>query len=164
MNARLALVAASLLATHCAGSTRGAASVDRADATRSVAAELDDFHDAAARAAEERYFSHFAPRGVFLGPDATERWTVPAFRAYAHARFSTGKGWTYAVLRRAVDFSEDGSVAWFDEDLRGEKAGPCRGSGVLIRDGGRYRLVQYNLAVTVPNERFADVRTLLDGG
>ena len=50
----------------------------------SVTAALDDFHDAAAKADEDRYFGRFAPGGVFLGTDATERWDVKAFRAYAH--------------------------------------------------------------------------------
>ncbi|HQY65026.1 MAG TPA: serine hydrolase domain-containing protein, partial [Polyangiaceae bacterium] len=39
--------------------------------------------------------------------------------------------------------------------------GPARGSGVLVREGGRYKILQYNLAITVPNERFASVKRLL---
>src|SRR5438067_6674996 len=34
---------------------------------------LDDWHDAASKADEERYFGHFANGAVFLGTDATER-------------------------------------------------------------------------------------------
>ena len=137
---------------------------DRTSAARAVAHALDDLHDAAAHADEPRYFAHFAPEGVFLGTDATERWDIPAFRAYAHERFARGTGWTYTVTRRAVTFSPDGQIAWFDEELRGEKAGPCRGSGVLVLRGGRYLVAQYNLALTVPNERFREVRDLLDAG
>jgi hypothetical protein len=152
-----------LLSADCASAvTKAPPTFERPQAEVLVAKELDDFHDAAAHADEARYFAHFAPEGVFLGTDQTERWDVPAFRAYAHARFSQGRGWTYRVLRRAVAFSSDGSVAWFDEDLRGEKAGPCRGSGVLVKKDGRYLIAQYNLAVTIPNERFGEVRTLLD--
>src|SRR5437764_7752082 len=54
---------------------------------------LDDWHDAAAKSDESRYFAHFADNAVFLGTDATERWNVPAFRAYAHPYFLQGKGW-----------------------------------------------------------------------
>src|SRR5262249_25886832 len=43
---------------------------------------LDDWHDAAAKADEERYFSHFAESAVFLGTDATERWDTTAFRSF----------------------------------------------------------------------------------
>jgi hypothetical protein len=134
---------------------------DRDLASREVGRLLDDLHDAAAHADEARYFTHFAPGAVFLGTDATERWDLGAFRAYAHPRFSAGKGWVYRVQRRAVTVAKDGATAWFDEDLLGEKAGPTRGSGVLVREDGRWLVAQYNLAFTVPNERFDDLRKLL---
>jgi hypothetical protein len=136
--------------------------VDVAAAERAIAAALDDFHDAAAHADEERYFAHFDRDGVFLGTDATERWDVAAFRAYAHARFSKGKGWMYRVERRAIRLSDDGAVAWFDEQLLGEKAGACRGSGVFVRRDGRYLLAQYNLTFTIPNDRFEAMRAAVD--
>ena len=56
-----------------------------------VSAVLDDWHAAAAAADEERYFRHFAPNAVFLGTDATHRWTVEEFRRYAHPFFAKGK-------------------------------------------------------------------------
>ncbi|HEX8796024.1 MAG TPA: nuclear transport factor 2 family protein [Polyangiaceae bacterium] len=142
-------------------STGCAASFDRASAERDITHALDDFHDAAAHADETRYFDHFAPEAVFLGTDMTERWDLAAFRAYAHSRFATGKGWVYHPQRRSISFAKGGTVAWFDEDLMGEKAGPCRGSGVLVASGGRWLVAQYNLAFTIPNERFEDLRKLL---
>ena len=132
--------------------------VDGAAALREVARELDDLHDAAARSDLGRYFAHYAPGAVFLGTDATERWDLAAFHAYADPRFAKGKGWVMHAVRRAVELSPDGGVAWFDEDLLGEKLGPARGSGVLERTGGRWLVVQYNLALTVPNDRFEAVR------
>ena len=45
-------------------------------AQRQVEAVLDDFHAAAAASDEARYFDHFSAEGVFLGTDATERWTL----------------------------------------------------------------------------------------
>jgi hypothetical protein len=136
--------------------------VDRSAAEREVARELDDLHDAAARSDLARYFAHYAPGAVFLGTDATERWDLAAFHAYADPRFAQGKGWVFHVVRRGVEISQDGGVAWFDEDLTGEKLGPARGSGVLVREGERWRVAQYNLALTVPNDRFAAVRATLD--
>src|SRR5271170_7515795 len=38
-------------------------------------AVLDDWHQAAAVSDEARYFGHFAPNGVYMGTDPTERWT-----------------------------------------------------------------------------------------
>ncbi len=136
--------------------------LDRATAERDIGHELDDLHDAAAHADSARYFAHYTKDATFLGTDATERWDLAAFHAYADPRFSKGAGWVYHVVRRAVALSAGGDVAWFDEDLRGEKAGACRGSGVLVHADGRWRVAQYNLAVTVPNERFAAVRAAID--
>jgi hypothetical protein len=124
---------------------------------------LDDLHAAAAEADEARYFAHFADDAVFLGTDASERWDVRAFRAFAHPHFAAGKAWTFHAVRRAVTLSVDGRLAWFDEDLATEKLGPARGSGVLAWRDGAWKVEQYNLAITIPNERFSDVRALLDG-
>lgn len=153
---------ASLFVMSCARTQAAAPPVDRDAAVHAIEAALDDFHRAAAEADEARYFGHFAKDGVFLGTDATERWDVAAFRAYAHARFVKGTGWTYHPKRRAVRVSADGETAWFDEDLLGEKAGPCRGTGVFVRENGAYRIALYSLTVTVPNDRFAAVRAVID--
>jgi hypothetical protein len=118
-------------------------------AEESVASALDDFHDAAAKADEDRYFAHFAPGGVFLGTDATERWEVPAFRAYAHPHFAKGKAWTFRAARRIVTVR--GDMAWFDEDLETQNLGP---------HDGKWLIDQYVLSITVPNERFRAVRDL----
>lgn len=120
-------------------------------------AVLDDFHLAASQADGERYFSHFAPDGVFLGTDATERWNVEQFRAYATPYFSQGKGWTYIVKSRHLTISEEGRHAWFDEALENEKYGECRGSGVLVKISNVWKIAQYNLTVPIPNELLADV-------
>jgi len=123
---------------------------------------LDDWHDAASKADEERYFGHFAKEAVFLGTDATERWDVPAFRAYAHPFFSQGKAWSFRAVRRDITLGPPG-VAWFDEALETPNLGPARGSGVLLRDsGGPWKIAQYNLAITIPNGRFNEVKKLLD--
>lgn len=145
-----------------ASTTPPAPPLDRAAATRAVSAVLDDLHDAAAHADEVRYFAHYAPDAVFLGTDATERWDLAAFEAYAHPHFAAGHGWTYRSTRRAITLSADGAMAWFDEDLVGERVGPTRGSGVLRKSGDAYLIVQYNLAFTIPNARFDEVHALLD--
>lgn len=131
------------------------------DARREVASVLDAFHAAAASADEAGYFAHFAKDGVFLGTDATERWDVEAFRAYAHPHFAKGKAWVFRAARRTVTLSPDGAIAWFEEDLVTQKMGPARGSGVLVREGGAFKIAQYNLAITVPNDRFGEVHDLL---
>lgn len=129
---------------------------------QAVAAALDDFHLAAAQADEIRYFGHFTDDAVFLGTDATERWTKAQFQAYAHPYFAGGKAWAFRATRRAVTFSPERTMAWFDEDLATPNLGPCRGSGVLVLKEGVWKIVQYNLAVTIPNARMKAVKALLD--
>lgn len=120
-------------------------------------ATLDDFHAAAAAADGERYFGHFARDGVFLGTDATERWTVDQFRAYAKPHFDKGKGWTYRATERHVDVDASGAFAWFDELLENAKLGACRGTGVLRREGSAWKVVQYDLTIPIPNALAEDV-------
>jgi len=118
---------------------------------------LDELHEAASLAQEDRYFRLFSEDAIFLGTDATERWSKAQFRAYAHPIFSQGKGWTYTRKSRAVFISRDRRTAWFDESLDNAKLGECRGTGVLIKQSGRWRIAQYNLTIPIPNAIAEDV-------
>lgn len=132
------------------------------DAEEQISEVLDDWHDAAATAEEERYFSHFAPFGVFLGTDASERWSVDQFREYAHQYFERGRAWSFTVSRRAVIVVPGSAIAWFDENLESENLGPLRGSGVMVRDDdGQWRIAHYVLSFTIPNDRVRELRDLL---
>jgi hypothetical protein len=116
-----------------------------------ISAVLDDWHQAASVADEARYFGHFAPNGVFMGTDATERWTVPEFRQWAKAQFKGKSAWSFKPRDRHIDFSSDGKTAWFDEMLDTPNLGLCRGSGVLVLVGGSWKIAQYNLSIAIPN-------------
>ena len=144
------LACAALLATPAttAAQEGGAAAVE---------STLDDFHRAASEADGDAYFDLFAAEGVFLGTDATERWTVDEFRAYAKPHFDRGRGWTYTPLERHVSISDGGDTAWFDERLHNDGLGATRGSGVLVRRDGVWKVVQYNLTIPVPNELAVEV-------
>ena len=122
-----------------------------ASAQAAVAAVLDDWHAAAAAADEPRYFKHFAPDAVFLGTDGSERWTLGEFRSYAHPYFGMGRAWTFKPSSRHVSISRDGAVAWFDEALDTPNLGPARGSGVLVKIKGDWKIAHYNLSVPIPN-------------
>jgi ketosteroid isomerase-like protein len=126
------------------------------------AAVLDDWHKAAAEADEARYFGHFTADAVFLGTDATERWGREAFRAWAKPYFSKGKAWSFRVASRHLFFSKDGAVAWFDEVLDTPNMGPARGSGVLVKEGGRWKISQYNLSVPIPNALLPDFKERIE--
>ena len=127
------------------------------EAVVTVAAVLEDFHKAASEADGARYFGHFTENAIFLGTDATERWTVDEFRAYARPHFDAGRGWTYVATERNVFLAEDGQTAWFDERLANEGLGECRGSGVLVLEEGRWKIAQYNLTIPIPNDLAQEV-------
>jgi hypothetical protein len=116
-----------------------------------IGAVLDAFHRAAATAKFDEYFGLFAPDGIFIGTDATERWTVDEFKAYAKPHFDKGRGWTYVVVERHVNVSDDDRHASFDELLDNAELGRCRGTGVLRRVGGAWKIEQYHLTIPVPN-------------
>jgi hypothetical protein len=140
----------------------GVASGDAKGSEAAVGAVVDDWHAAAAAADEARYFGHMTEGSVFLGTDATERWTKSEFQAYAHPHFAKGKAWSFKSVRRGVSFSADGRTAWFDEDLATPNLGPSRGSGVLVYDGKAWKIAQYNLSVPIPNDIFKDVKKLIE--
>jgi hypothetical protein len=116
-----------------------------------VGAVLDDWHQAAAVADEARFFGHFAPNGIYMGTDATERWTVSAFSEWAKPAFRRKSAWVFKSRDRHVEFSADGRTAWFDEMLDTPNMGLCRGSGVLALIAGKWKIAQYNLSVPIPN-------------
>ena len=78
-------VAARALGAHVAG--LHAARALRGEQA-AVARALDSFHDAAAVADGARYFALFPADAVFLGTDASERWSGAEFRTFA-ARYSS---------------------------------------------------------------------------
>jgi endonuclease/exonuclease/phosphatase family metal-dependent hydrolase len=124
---------------------------------QAVSKMLDDWHDAAAEADEERYFSHFTSDAVFMGTDVTERWTRDEFREWAKPYFKRGKAWSFTPHDRFISFSTDAKTAWFDELLDTPNLGTARGSGVAVFVGDGWRIAQYNLSVPVPNDLIDEV-------
>ncbi|MSR36554.1 MAG: protein with SnoaL 3 domain, NTF 2 superfamily [Gemmatimonadetes bacterium] len=143
------MVALALLLGACARATLVPTTAP--DAAAQIGRVLDDFHAAAAAADFDRYFGHFAAEGVFLGTDASERWTVGEFREYARPYFRPGGGWTYHPRGRHVTFTPDGRTAFFDELLDNSGLGETRGSGVMVHEVGAWKVAQYNLSIPIPN-------------
>jgi ketosteroid isomerase-like protein len=129
-----------------------------------VANLLDRLHDAAARADGSAYFATYTPDAIFIGTDASERWTMDEFRAYARPAFEAGRGWTYVPVERHVRFAPSGDVAWFDERLENAKYGACRGSGVCLRTADGWRVAHYVLSFPIPNDAAAAVVELIRAG
>ena len=117
---------------------------------------LDNLHYYASVADGDKYFKLFDTNGVFLGTDATERWTVNEFKDYALKRFESGTGWTYYPINRNIYLNNNKNTAWFDEELSNEKYGVFRGTGVLIKTDEGWKISQYNLLLPIPNELLID--------
>jgi len=117
---------------------------------RNVDEVLTAFHGAAAEADGELYFSLLAENAVYIGTDATERWTIDEFKAFAEPYFAKGRGWTYTATE---------PVAWFDEILWNESYGTCRGTGVLLLVEGDWRIAQYHLTFPIPNDLSREITT-----
>jgi ketosteroid isomerase-like protein len=122
---------------------------------------LDRFHQAAADADAKTYFGLFSENGVFIGTDASERWTKAEFQAYAAPHFSKGKGWTYSPKSRHVGVSPKGDYGWFDEILENKHYGTCRGSGVLVWEKDGWKISQYHLTIPIPNALAKNVVSLI---
>lgn len=139
-----------------ATSGRGKAETGEAATHREVLATLDALHVAASKADGDAYFALYAPEAVFIGTDAAERWTKEEFRAYAKPYFDQGKGWTYSPRpgSRHVTIVPDteGRVAFFEELLDNAKYGTCRGTGVVRKIDGKWRVCQYHLTFLIPND------------
>jgi hypothetical protein len=131
-------------------STAAAATPEEAAAGR----VLDAFHAAAAHSDYQGYFDLFTPDGMFIGTDAAERWSVPAFKAYAKAPFAAGKGWVYAPRSRHLTIAPVACkcVAYFDELLDSKSYGTSRGTGVLIKGPHGWKIAQYALTFPIPND------------
>jgi len=112
---------------------------------------LDDLNTFAANADFKNYFDLFAQESLYIGTDATEVWDKKQFMDYAKPHFDKGQGWNFKSLKRNIYFSKDGNYAWFDEILDTQMK-ICRGSGVVEKIGGKWKVKQYVLSVTVPNE------------
>lgn len=117
---------------------------------------LDAWHKAAATADFDAYFGLMTSDGVFIGTDANENWQNEAFRAFSKPYFEAGKAWSFTALERNVYINSREDFAWFDE-LLDTQMKICRGSGVLQKIDGAWKIAHYVLSITVPNENVADV-------
>ena len=117
---------------------------------------LDSWHKAASDANFKEYFSALSENSIYIGTDATENWTKKEFEIWAKPYFDKGKAWSFTALQRNIYFSPDKKLAWFDE-LLDTQMKICRGSGVLEKSNGQWKIKHYVLSMTVPNDNVDEV-------
>lgn len=115
---------------------------------------LDNWHKAAAEANADQFFGSMTEDCIYLGTDATEKWKRDELRSWAASAFERETAWDFTPYEREV-YSESNDLAWFDEKLD-TWMGECRGSGVVKRTPDGWKLKQYNLAVTISNDKIKD--------
>jgi len=125
--------------------------LDEADLS-AAAATLDSYHAAAATADWQRYFDLMSENSIFLGTDSSERWSKAVFQKYA----AKTNGWTYVPTSRNLTPAGTPNAIFFDEILENQSYGRSRGTGLLIREGGRWLIAQYHLTFPIPNDLAAE--------
>jgi hypothetical protein len=128
---------------------------DRKKARKEIDLLMDAWHKSAAQADEKIFFGSMDPSSVYLGTDKTENWTKQDFEKWSKKYFDQDKAWDFKPHDRHIYFSDEGNYAWLDE-LLDTQMGVCRGSGVLAYKNGEWKILHYNLAVTVPNEKMKE--------
>ena len=122
---------------------------------------VDAWHLAASNASFDSYFEVVTDDFVFLGTAPGERWTKDQFAAFSKPYFDKGKAWDFKASNRKWNYSSNGKIAWFDEDLDTWMRG-CRGSGVLVKKKGKWKIAYYNLTVLIENEKMKSFIELRD--
>ena len=117
---------------------------------------LDTWNKAAAKADYNTYFSYLTEDAIFIGTDANENWDKQHFMVWAKPFFDKGKAWDFTSLQRHIFFDKSGKTAWFDELLNTQMK-ICRGSGVLVKNDSSWKIQQYVLSMTFPNDKMDSV-------
>lgn len=122
---------------------------------------LNAWHQAAAKADANSFFGSIAEDGIYIGTDSSERWNKAEFLTFAKPYFDRGTAWDFKPFDRDIHYSPNGKYAWFSE-LLNTWMGVCRGSGIMEKTKQGWRIKQYHLSVTVPNEIVRDFIRLVD--
>lgn len=117
---------------------------------------LDSWHRAAGSADFDAYFNLMTSDAVFIGTDASENWQIEEFKAYAKPHFDKGKAWNFKAVERQIYVNDEGDYAWFDE-LLDTQMKLCRGSGLLRKESGDWKIAHYVLSIVIPNENVSEV-------
>lgn len=139
----------------------GASILSAQDKQAGINTFINRWHGAASEANAKVFFESMADHCVYIGTDATERWTKSEFLSFAKPYFDKGKAWDFKPYDRDIHVTSDGKTAWFSELLT-TWMGVCRGSGILVHGDQGWKLEQYHLSVTVPNDIIKDFISLVD--
>ncbi len=124
------------------------------DPAASAGRLLHDLHHAATVADAERFFASFDPEAMIFG--STARLTLARFRALREPYFARGQGLPSTPIEHQVYLSTSGDLAWFEELVEVFQHDRLRGTGVLRRVDGAWKLVHYSVMILVPRQLAGD--------
>jgi len=128
-------------------------------AKQDIDTTLDQWHLAASNADFYAYFNLMTEDAVFIGTDATENWGLKDFKIFSKPYFDKGKAWSFTAIERHIFLNDAEDLAWFDE-LLSTQMKICRGSGVLKKVNGNWKIAHYVLSIAVPNENVSELVAL----
>ena len=117
---------------------------------------LNNWHDDAKEAKLDNYINLIDLEGFYIGTDASEIWTKKEFESFSKPYFEKKQTWDFKTINRNIHFSKNNDVVWFNE-LLDTWMGKCRGSGILEKVNGKWKIKQYVLSVTIPNSKMSKV-------
>lgn len=113
---------------------------------------MNKWHNDVATFQFDAYFDFMSDDFIFLGTDPTERWTKNEFYDFCKPYFEKKSTWDFKTNWRNWYMNDREDVAWFEESLDTWME-ECRGSGVLKRENGIWKIAHYNLTVLIENDK-----------
>ena len=121
---------------------------------------INQWHQNAANSNLEAYIDFMDSTCIYVGTDATEKWTKDEFEIFCKPYFDKKKTWDFKSIDRTLTLDQNQSTAWFYEILQ-THMGTCRGSGVLKYKNQQWKLQQYILSLAIPNEDMNEVKKVI---
>ncbi|HZV68018.1 MAG TPA: nuclear transport factor 2 family protein [Saprospiraceae bacterium] len=113
---------------------------------------VNEWHHAAAVADEKTFFGRMAEDGIYIGTDASERWLRDELAVWSKKYFDREKAWDFTPLSRNIRIAPGAHIAWFDE-LLSTWMGTCRSTCIMELRDNEWKIVHYQLSVTLPNDK-----------
>jgi hypothetical protein len=120
---------------------------------------MDSWHLAAAQANAEVFFGMMAENGIYIGTDKTERWLRDELKEWSKKAFERESAWTFTTRERNWQIHEKEGFAIADE-LLNTWMGPCRATAVLRLINEHWKIIHYQLSVTIDNDKIEQFKNL----
>lgn len=156
MKKDILIIVVLILLISCDCKEKITTNVDVKNETSAINNVLNSWHKNAAETNFEAYFGAMSSRSVFVGTDAAEIWKLQEFKDFSKPYFDKGSAWSFNPIDRNIYINTASEIAWFDE-LLDTWMGVCRGSGVLSKLNGTWKIEHYVLSLTVPNDNINEV-------